>query len=246
MMAVNLILVGLCMGFGVEAGINLYEEHKLKTNMKEYLTKTTQVKTALARWRPYLIGITMGAGMGLALVPSWKSGIVGAFFGLGVSALSIKEKKRRVQWQRLKTMPAFLDLLGVALSAGVSFDAAWGFSLDHLPKGLLKNDLIQTRREFEIGHSKDNSLQDLAIRWNDSHLSGILVLLRQSLSKGLAIHEMLFEQADSCRTLIRLTLEKRAQSAPIRILLPILVFIFPSLFLVLFGSLYIYYLQNGL
>jgi tight adherence protein C len=151
--------------------------------------------------------------------------------------------KRR--WKIFKALPDFFDLLALALSSGLSFQRSFEASLDVMPSGLLKEELNQTWQMIRVGESVESAFRALTARLNEDRAAGAFALILQSLERGNPLHQVLFDQAATLRRQQMMTLEKRAQTIGLRLLLPIMIFIFPTLFVLLFGALYLSFLQSG-
>lgn len=165
--------------------------------------------------------------------------LTGGGFGMGV-ILSLwweREKKKKQEWNLLKEFPDFLQLVILALSSGLNLDQAWRVASEAIPACQLKEVLQNTPQE--------NYFFLLERNLNDSRLSPTLHLIQESQDKGFPIQESLEIQADQLRKRTWMILEKRAQTAPLRLLFPLLLFIFPTIFLVLFGPILLQMAQFG-
>jgi tight adherence protein C len=137
----------------------------------------------------------------------------------------------------VKPLPDFLDLLALGLSAGLNLERSWEGALVYLSPGILKKELSLVMNEIQLGQTREEAIQGLIRRLNDPSLSMIFVLMLQSLRRGTSLQEILFDQAQSLRTRRMLSIEKRAHTASVRLLFPILLFIFPTIFIVMFAPL---------
>jgi len=159
--------------------------------------------------------------------------------------LYAREKEKKKRWLCFRVFPDFLELFAMALSAGLPFERAWGMAADHLPDGALKNHLQLVGVEFSSGRPRDESLRRLAERLNEPRLTSIFPLLIHAMKRGTPLQTILADQAESLRTMALSAIEKRAQTASVRLLVPVVLFLFPTLFLVVLGPLVLQYAQRG-
>jgi tight adherence protein C len=153
--------------------------------------------------------------------------------------------KRRVRWQRFVAFPDFLEFLALGLSSGLNVDQAWERGVRYLPKGPLREELRQTANDFSLGRPRQEALFDLCERLEDERMSATVGLITHALKYGTAVEKLLFEQAKRHRAEVLLAMEKRAQTASLRLLFPLVFFILPTIFIVLFGPLVLGFLENG-
>jgi tight adherence protein C len=141
---------------------------------------------------------------------------------------SITRRQRNIR----KAMPDALDLLTICVEAGLGFDAA-------LSKVSEKwdNDLSiafsRAIREVQLGKLRREALRDMADRVGIPEMTSFVAALIQSETLGVSMAKVLRIQADQMRVKRRQRAEEEAHKAPIKMLLPLGVFIFPSLFIVL-------------
>ncbi|MCB4756068.1 MAG: type II secretion system F family protein [Elusimicrobia bacterium] len=192
------------------------------------------------------LGSIAGALAFLLFLPqeTWLS-LLGGILGGGVPLYYWREERRRRQWKNYCAFPDFLELIAMALRAGLVLEKAWELALRYMPPSPLKDELEKSYRHFSSGQSRDELFERLLKSLNDERLSPALRFIAQSMSQGLPLQSVLLEQADILRTSVYLSLEKRAQTASIRMLFPIVFLIFPSLFLILFGSIALQFALHG-
>lgn len=153
--------------------------------------------------------------------------------------------RKREAWQRFKGFPDFLELLWLGLSSGLTLDRAWEESLRFLPPGPLRVELLRTVNDFSLGRPRREALEDLIRRLKDDRLSAPLVLIGHALAYGTPLEGVLLDQARRLRNIAMMVLERRAQTAGIRLLFPVVFFILPTLFIILFGPLVLGFLETG-
>jgi len=142
-------------------------------------------------------------------------------------------------------VPDVFELLALGLQAGQNFERAFELMVRVLPTGPLKREMEKSNELLVLGRSREEMMLDLKTRFHSDRFNGTFALILNSLRLGSPLQELLFSQAAHLRRERMREAERRAQTAGLRLLVPIMVFIFPTLFLLLFGSLYLNYIQTG-
>ncbi len=191
---------------------------------------------------PALIGVLIAAAIPtqrarLALmVPVWG---IGGYL-LSEAYLSSLINKRRGEVQR--SLPDVLDLLTVSVEAGLGFDAAMLKVVEKMP-GVLADDFQRVAQEISVGKPRRDALKDMAVRTGVADLNSFISSLVQAEQLGTSMGRVLRVQAKDMRYKRRQRAEEQAMKAPIKILFPLVMFIFPTLFLVLLGPAFLKFLD---
>ncbi|MXQ51252.1 type II secretion system F family protein [Salinicoccus hispanicus] len=144
--------------------------------------------------------------------------------------MSMKVKKR--QAQALKEMPDFLDLLTISLEAGLGFDAALSKVVSKKP-GELSSEFKSVIEEVRLGRTRKEALTALAERLPIEELKSLVFSIVQAEKLGIGMVTVLRVQTEEIRELRKQRAEEKAIKAPIKILFPMVFFIFPTLFIIL-------------
>lgn len=147
---------------------------------------------------------------------------------------------------RFADLPDFLELLALALSCGHPLTAAWPVAVRYMPIGPLRKDLEAASAALRYGRPAEKCLSDLSGRIKDPRAAMALALIGQALVMGNAIEEALLGQARSLRKLRLADVERRAQMAPLRMMLPVLGLILPAVMIVLLGPIVLRIMSGGL
>lgn len=142
----------------------------------------------------------------------------------------IQERKNEVE----KTLPDILDLITVSVEAGMSFDGALLKTVDK-NKGVLATEFLQVLHECKMGKTRREALRDMADRVEVEDLTTFTGSIIQAEQMGLGIGNVLRIQSEQIRRKRRQRVEEKAMKAPVKMLLPIVLFIFPAIFVVLLG-----------
>jgi tight adherence protein C len=102
-------------------------------------------------------------------------------------------------------------------------------------KGALSNELSRVVSEIRLGVPRPQALRRLAQRCDVPDVSSFVAVLVQADSMGTSIAQVLRSQADQIRVLRRQRAEEKANKAPMKVVMAMLLFIFPALFVVILG-----------
>src|SRR6185369_12439875 len=136
-----------------------------------------------------------------------------------------------------KALPDALDLMVVCVEAGLGLNAALnrvGQEMD-LVEPALAEELAMTNREIRAGRARDEALRNLGNRTGVDDLKSLVAMLVQTDRFGTSIADSLRVFADSMRTKRRQRAEELVAKAAIKLIFPLLLCIFPALFIVLMG-----------
>lgn len=138
------------------------------------------------------------------------------------------------QLQVLRNLPNALDLLTVSVEAGLGFDQALE-RLSHKLEGPLAEEFGRCLREIQLGSSRAHALQRLAGRTGVDAVRTFVSSVVQSERLGVGMAQVLRVQAAEVRRKRRMDAQERAMKAPIKMLFPLVLFVFPALFIVVLG-----------
>ena len=160
---------------------------------------------------------------------------------LPVSMLNSRAAKRQKEIQ--KDLPDTLDLLLVSVEAGLGFDMALKRVTEQTP-GVLSKEITRALEEMRLGKTREEALRGIVKRTGVPDLSSFISAVIQSEQLGSNIANTLRIQAGSMRQKRRQRAEEAAMKAPIKMLFPLVFFIFPTLFVVLLGPAFIRIMQT--
>ncbi|MBI3807106.1 MAG: type II secretion system F family protein [Nitrospirae bacterium] len=136
-----------------------------------------------------------------------------------------------------RAIPDALDLMVVCVEAGLGLDQAIGRVGEEVKRAHpeLSDELNILALELRTGVSRQEALRNLAHRTDLEEVRNLVALLIQTDRFGTSIGQALRVHADSMRTTRRLKAEELAAKLPVKLLLPLIFFIFPSMFMVVIG-----------
>ena len=131
-------------------------------------------------------------------------------------------------------MPDALDLMAIAVEAGTGFEGAIGVVCANF-KTPLGQELSRTLKEMELGLSRREALQNLKRRTEVPELSNFVLALVQADALGMPIGRVLKTQAVEMRNKRRAWAREKAAKLPVKMMLPLVFFIFPAILIVTMG-----------
>jgi tight adherence protein C len=170
-------------------------------------------------------------------------GGLGAFFGWYLPEWVLRSKSGTRQHNIQRALPDALDLLSITVEAGLGFDAAVA-RVARQAGGPLGEELHRVLQEMQIGKTRADALRDLGERTNIAELKAFVLAMIQADIFGISIAKVLQVQAREMRIKRRQRAEEQAQKVPVKIVFPLILCIFPSLFIVLLGPAVITIYQN--
>ncbi|MHC6221944.1 type II secretion system F family protein [Arthrobacter sp. MMS24-S77] len=181
-----------------------------------------------------------GALFGLFISTNSSSGIiklVGIFvvlLGYFIPDLMLyskgQERQKAMQLELANTM----DQMLISVEAGLGFEGAMARAGEN-GKGPLAEELVRTLQDMQVGRSRRESYLALAERTNVPELRSFVQAVIQADTYGIAISRVLRVQAKVMRVKRRQRAEEKAMKLPVMILFPLLLFIFPVLFIAILG-----------
>jgi tight adherence protein C len=151
--------------------------------------------------------------------------------------------RARSRRERIRSaVPDALDLLAVSVEAGLGFDAAVAKLTDHM-SGPLVDEFELALNQMRIGESRQVALRSLADRVDAPEVGAFVRAVVQADQLGMSLGRILRVQAADSRLRRQAAAEERAMKAPIKMLFPTVLFIFPAMFLVILGPAMIHLLS---
>ena len=155
-------------------------------------------------------------------------------FFLGLPGVWLNVMMRRRQEMIRKGLPDALDMLSVITSAGLSFDQAM-LRLGQIFKTPIGMEFSRVVSEIEIGVSRKQALRNMQERVDISELSSFVSIILQSETLGMSIADVLHGQAEQMRIYRQYRAKEIAQKLPAKMMIPLVLFIFPALLAIILG-----------
>jgi tight adherence protein C len=157
----------------------------------------------------------------------------GFYLPNGVLSHMVNRRKRSL----FEDLPDAVDLMTVCVEAGLGFDAALSRVTDEIgmKSQALRDELELVILELRAGSGRDKALRNLALRTGVEDIDTLTTMLIQAERFGTSIGDSLRVYTDNLRTKRRLRAEEKAAKISLKLLFPLIFFIFPSLIIVLIG-----------
>ncbi|SHM42572.1 tight adherence protein C [Caldanaerovirga acetigignens] len=183
------------------------------------------------------LGVAIYLGLEITAFPVIQHLALSALGGLGGWLLPdaflnslIKKRKENVE----KELPEVLDLITVCIEAGLGFDGAMTKVVEKY-SGILSEEMSQVLSEVRMGKPRREALRKMAERLDVDDLSSFVSSVIMAEQLGISMGNVMRVQSREVRNKRRQRIQEAVMKAPIKMLIPIAVFIFPSLFIILLG-----------
>ncbi|CAN5525181.1 type II secretion system F family protein [soil metagenome] len=178
----------------------------------------------------FLMFVVTGASLGqLLLFPLVIAGIGYMIPGIWLSR-KIKARKNEIQM----SLPDAIDLLTISVEAGLGFDPALQRVAEKWDNELTR-EFRRMLSEIRMGKSRREALREMANRVNIDDLNVFIASVVQADQLGVSISQVLRVQSKQMRLRRRQRAEEKAHKAPIKMLFPMILLIFPAMYVVILG-----------
>ncbi|MCC6071523.1 type II secretion system F family protein [Massilia sp. GCM10020059] len=194
------------------------------------------------------LGLPLAVFFGLSISSSTFGSNSLLMYVLGAAAVGyylpniiLKNLTQRRQREIFESFPDALDLLTVCVEAGLGMDAALARVANEigLKSRILSDELNLVTLELRAGSTKEKALRGLAMRTGVEDVDALVAMLIQAERFGTSISASLRVQSEQLRTKRRQRAEEQAAKIALKLLFPLIFFIFPSLLVVLMGPAFI-------
>jgi tight adherence protein C len=181
-----------------------------------------------------LLGAVLGLVFGGLSIKGLLIAAAAAAVGFFLPDLLLMNAGQKRQEQLRRGLADALDMLTVCVEAGQGFDAAL-LQVARATTGPISGEFARVLSEIQIGKSRGQAFSSLASRTTVNEAKTFVSALVQADRLGLPIANVLREQSNQMRIVRRQRAEEKAQKVPVKILFPMLLCIFPALFIVIIG-----------
>jgi tight adherence protein C len=150
----------------------------------------------------------------------------------------LRAKAARKKEGILREIPDAYDIIAAGIEGGLSASMAL-VRYASRAKGIFAAELLKTVKKIELGESFENALKGMAARNGITELAGFVNAFIQAEKTGGNVKEAVRSQAAEIRQKRFMALKKKAYEAPVKLLIPLILFIFPVIFVILFGPIMI-------
>ncbi|HEY0877293.1 MAG TPA: type II secretion system F family protein [Zeimonas sp.] len=174
-------------------------------------------------------------GSTLAIVDSWSpmAALVAATLGAALPRIRLRDRITRRRYAILRQLPHDLDLVTLSVEAGLNLGAALAHAAAQGPSGALRDEWQRVLRDVHAGQARHEALRAMSARLALPAVSNVVAALIAAERQGASLAPILRAQAEQRRTERFLRAEKLAMEAPVKMMLPLVLFIFPGTFAIL-------------
>jgi tight adherence protein C len=173
-------------------------------------------------------------------------GLLAALFGWLYPAIWLKDRIAARRKELLRSLPFYLDLITLCVEAGLNFQGAMQQAVLKGPPSALREELQRVLRDIRAGKPRAAALRDMADRLKEGAITNFVGAVIQAENMGMNLGPVLRLQADQRRVERFQRAEKLAMEAPVKMLLPLVAFIFPCTFIVLFFPIAMKFMHTGI
>lgn len=189
-----------------------------------------------------LIGVTL---LELTLEDAVMYSVLLAFLGYIFPVVRLNRQIEDRQKEVFRSLPDTLDLLTICLEAGMGINEALNKVVEKTKPNALRDEIDRTLREIQLGNPRLQALRDMSKRIDLKELSSVIISIIQAEQMGTSLAKTLKVQSEIIRDIRWQKAQEMAQKAPVKMIIPIALFIFPTIFVVIFGPLVINFMFNN-
>ena len=181
-----------------------------------------------------MVGFALSGGKGYNLGERLIAFIIGLFGGYVYRRFSLETKITNRKKEIEAQLPEVMDILSVSVVAGLSFYQALSHVVQRA-KGPLIDEFRIAQREIGLGRPRAVALDNMAKRTDVNNVRSFISAINQADELGISLQSVLTTQSEMIRDSHRQSIEEKAAKIPVKILIPMVMFIFPVIFIVLLG-----------
>ncbi|MCB9437960.1 MAG: type II secretion system F family protein [Anaerolineales bacterium] len=228
-------------------------ENQIET-VRVKLDRANKTDTQPAVFFAQRIFLTLVLGLGaffmFFFVSNWPvfRGVIGTIGGAAIGyylpMMQLDSQIKRRQDGIVKDLPDALDLLTICVEAGLGFDTAMGKVYEKWDNDL-SNSFGRILQEIQLGKLRREALRDMADRLDVPDFTTFAAAIIQADQLGVSIGKILRVQSDQMRVKRRQRAQEKAHQAPVKMMIPMVFLIFPSIWVVLMGPAIILLIESG-
>ncbi len=168
-----------------------------------------------------------------------------AVVGYFLPDLWLRDSRKKRDSEIIKTLPMFLEFLSMCVDAGLNFSGALKQAMDKGPRGAMRNEFRIVLRDMRSGQSRADALLRLEDRIQLKEVSVFVNAMIQAERMGASIKNTLKIQSEQRLTERFQRAEKQAMEAPVKLVIPLIIFIFPLTFIILLYPIVVRFMAEG-
>jgi len=191
----------------------------------------------------FLLIMNFSLDLGFAPIVLIGLGVIGFF----MPEMHCKAAKKARELSVRADMPFFIDLLALSVEAGLDFFGAIQKIVDKVAdnNSVLAEELKTVLKDIKVGSSKTEALKEMAARLDMNEITSFVAVLIDAEATGASIAQVLKDQSVQMRMERFVRAEKAGAKASQLILLPLMIFILPAVFIMVFGPMAVNFAYGG-
>lgn len=157
----------------------------------------------------------------------------------------VKDTRRKRDSELIRSLPVYLEYLTMCVDAGLNFAGALKQAVDKGPRGAMRNEFRIVLRDISSGQTRGDALNRLAERVDLKDISVFVRAVVQAERMGSSMKNTLLVQAKTRLNERFQRAEKMAMEAPVKLVIPLVIFIFPLTFVILLFPIVVKYIEQG-
>jgi tight adherence protein C len=171
--------------------------------------------------------------------------VILALIGYILPEALVKDSRRKRDEEVVQSLPIYLDYLSMCVDAGLNFAGALKQAVEKGPNGAMKNEFRIVLRDVNSGQTRADALTRLAERVDLKDVSVFVSAVIQAEKMGTSMRDTLLIQAQQRLDERFQRAEKMAMEAPVKLVIPLVVFIFPLTFIILLFPIVVKFIEQG-
>jgi tight adherence protein C len=168
-----------------------------------------------------------------------------ALVGAVLPELWVRDTRTKRDFELVRNLPVYLEYLSMCVDAGLNFAGALKQSVEKGPKGAMRNEFRIVLRDINSGETRADALTRLEKRVELNDISVFVRAVIQAERMGSSMKETLVIQAEQRLTERFQRAEKMAMEAPVKLVVPLVLFIFPLTFIILLFPIVVKFMEQG-
>lgn len=176
--------------------------------------------------------------------PIWL--VIAPLLGFLFPDIWLNDTRKRRESAVIRSLPVYLDFITMCVESGLNLQGALGQAMEKAPPGPLRNEFAIVLRDLRSGLSRAEALRRMADRLDISEITSFVSSIIQAEKMGASLATVLRLQSEQRRSERFLRAEKMAMEAPVKLVGPLIIFIFPVTFIVLGFPIVMKFMAEGL
>lgn len=176
--------------------------------------------------------------------PIWF--IITPLLGFMLPVIWLSDTRKRRDDAVIRTLPVYLDFLTMCVEGGLNLQGALGQAMEKATPGPLRNEFAVVLRDLRAGLSRADALRRMAERLDIQEITSFVSSIVQAEKMGASLGNVLRVQSDQRRSERFQRAEKQAMEAPVKLVFPLVLFIFPVTFIILLFPIAMKFVGEGM